>query len=380
VREDLATATESPGDLIVLLAGDLVLDAEDPDHWLAGIAPALDAADVAIGHLEVPHTRRGTELAGDVPAPPAAPEHLDALARAGFDMLSLAGNHIADQGADGIADTIERLSQLGIAHTGAAATLAGARRPARHDRGGRRIALLAYNSGGPEAAWAAADRAGCSYLKLATADGGPVTPMAEIEDLTEEAIWQLTDDIVSARSSADLVIVSLHKGVVHTPAVLVPYERSIAVAALAAGADIVFGHHAHILRGIEISAGRPVFHGLGNACVVTRALDPGQQHPARAAWARRRRELFGFEPDPRYELAPFHPEAVHGVLGIVIVHASGRLTTGVVPVHVEPPGRPVCVSDERAEAVMDYVERIGVAAGLPALAWHRQSPYLWVCK
>jgi poly-gamma-glutamate synthesis protein (capsule biosynthesis protein) len=68
------------------------------------------------------------------------------------------------------------------------------------------------------------------------------------------------------------------------------------------------------------------------------------------------------------------------VLGIVIVHASGRLTTGVVPVHVEPPGRPVCVSDERAEAVMDYVERIGVAAGLPALAWHRQSPYLWVCK
>ena len=53
----------------IVLTGDLVLDVDDADHWLSGIAPALRAADVAIGHLEVPHTLRGTELAGDVPAP-----------------------------------------------------------------------------------------------------------------------------------------------------------------------------------------------------------------------------------------------------------------------------------------------------------------------
>ena len=121
---------KSPGDLILLLAGDLVLDVEDPDHWLSGIAPAVGAADVAIGHLEVPHTRRGRELVGDVPAPGAPPEHLDALARAGFAALSLGGNHIADCGPEGIEDTIARLDALGIAHTGAGPTLESASTPA----------------------------------------------------------------------------------------------------------------------------------------------------------------------------------------------------------------------------------------------------------
>jgi len=377
--EDLAQAARSPDALTILLAGDVVLDAEDPDHWLSGIAPAVRAADVAIAHLEVPHTRRGAERAGDVPASPAAPEHLDALARAGFAAVSLGGNHIADFGPDGIEDTIARLDALGIAHAGAGATLAAARAPAALECRGRRIGLLSYNCVGPESAWATPNRAGCNYLRIATADGAPVAPLAKLTELTEEALWRLTDDIVAARGSADLVIVALHKGIVHTPAVLAPYERPLAVAALAAGADIVVGHHAHILRGIELRRGRPVFHGLGNACVVTRALDPGQHHAARAAWAMRRRELFGFEPDPRFPLAPFHPEAVHGALGIVIADAQGRLEAGVVPLHVEPPGRPVCARDACGEAVVAYLERIGAAAGLPARSWRRQSDSLWMC-
>jgi len=376
---DSAGGLREPGDLLILLAGDLVLDADDPDHWLSGIAPAVRAADIAIGHLEVPHTRRGAELAGDVPAAAARPEDLDALARCGFAALSLAGNHIADWGPEGIEDTIARLDELDIAHTGAGATLDDARRPALLDGGGRRISFLSYNCVGPEAGWAAAERAGCNYLRIATADGSPVAPAGPLTDVTEEARRRLADEVAAARESADLVIVALHKGIVHTPAVLAPYERPLAAAALAAGADVVVGHHAHILRGIEVSDGRPVFHGLGNACVVTHALSPGQDHPARAAWVERRRKLFGFEPDPRYTLAPFHPEAVHGALGIVIAHADGRLSCGVVPLWVEPPGRPVCVDDERAKAVIAYLERITAEAELPPLTWRRASSLLWAC-
>jgi poly-gamma-glutamate capsule biosynthesis protein CapA/YwtB (metallophosphatase superfamily) len=379
VMSEFAAAKEAPGDLIILLTGDLVLEAENPDHWLSGIAPAVHAADLAVGHLEVPHTRRGLELAVDVPAAAAAPEHLDALERAGFDALSLAGNHVADRGPEGIDDTIEGLTRLGIAHTGAGRTLDAARRPARVDCAGRCAALLSYNCVGPEAAWARADRAGCNYLGIATADGKPVAPAARLTDPTAEALERLRVDTADARRDADVVIVALHKGIVHTPAVLAPYERPLAMAALAAGADIVVGHHAHILRGIEIRDARPVFHGLGNGCVVTHALDATQDHPARAAWARRRQELFGFAPDPRYPLAPFHPEAVHGMLGIVIVRESGHLEAGAVPVHVEPPGRPVCVTDERADAVIAYLEQIGAAAGLPVPSWHRRSPSLWLC-
>ena len=123
-----------------MLTGDLVLDVDNADYWLSGIAAAVREADVAIGHLEVPHTRHGTEMAADVPAPGAPPENLDALQRAGFTVVTLAGNHIADRGAVGIADTIARLDQLGIAHTGAGADLARARAPALIEVRGRRIA------------------------------------------------------------------------------------------------------------------------------------------------------------------------------------------------------------------------------------------------
>jgi poly-gamma-glutamate synthesis protein (capsule biosynthesis protein) len=373
------SAPQSPGDVTLLLTGDLVLDVADADHWLSGIAPAIQLADVAIGHLEVPHTARGDELAGDVPAPGAPPENLDALYRAGFDAVTLGGNHIADCGAVGIADTIAGLERLGIAHTGAGRNLEVARAPALLAARGRRIALLSYNCVGPEAAWATPDRAGCNYLRILAADGGPVKPTAALERVDPRALEQLAADITAARRDAELVIVALHKGIVHTPARLAPYERALSEAAIDAGADVVVGHHAHILRGIELYRGRPIFHGIGNGCVVTHALSPAQDHPARAEWARRRRELFGFEPDPRYTLAPFHPEAVHAVLGWLVWRADGSLETAVRPVHVEPPGRPVCVDGVRGREVIDYLDRIGAAANLPPRHWTPMGA-TWVCQ
>lgn len=369
---------QSQAPITLLFTGDLVLDVPDAEHWLSGIAPAIARADLAIGHLEVPHTRRGLELKGDVPAPGAPPENLDAVAHAGFAAVTLAGNHIADCGADGIADTVERLRALGVGCTGAGATLDEARRPVVLTARGRCVALLSYNCVGPEVAWASSTRAGCNYLRMRTADGSPVTPPAPIESVHPEALQRLTEDIAAVRGEAGLVVVALHKGIVHTPARLAPYERPLARAAVEAGADVVIGHHAHILRGIEFVHGRPVFHGLGNGCVVTRALSPDQDHPARAEWARRRRELFGFEPDPAYTLAPFHPEAVNALLGVVRWHADGRLETGGIPAFVEPPGRPVLVEGERASSVLGYVERITRDAGLPPLSW-RAADGLWLC-
>ena len=356
------------GAFTILLAGDLVLDEPDASYWLGGIAPALRQADLAIGHLEVPHSNRGAELAGDVPAPGAPPENLAALAEAGFGLVSLAGNHIADCGADGIADTIAGLTAQGIAHAGAGLTLAEARRPAIADCGTLRVALLSYNCVGPEAAWAAPDRAGCAYLPLTTADGSPVAPAAPLQDVLPEAAEILAEDIAAVRAQADLVLVALHKGIVHTPARLAPYERAISRLAIEAGADAVIGHHAHIVRGIEFHRGKPIFHGLGNGCVVTRALSPDQDHPARREWAERRKKLFGFEPDPAYFLAPFHPEAVNAFLGRIEVSAGAdgiALAAGIVPVDVHPPGRPQLADPPRDMEIRAYVEEITRAAGLP---------------
>lgn len=365
-------------DFDLILSGDLVLDEPEPDYWLSGIAPALRAADLAIGHLEVPHSCRGAELKGDVPAPGAPPAHVPAIARAGFAAVSLAGNHISDLGADGIADTVQALDAAGIAHSGAGATLAAARTPAIIERAGRLIALLSYNCVGPESGWASETQAGCAYVRVETADGAPIAPAARLERLDVGSVREMSADIARLRPQADLIVVALHKGIVHTPATLAPYEIPLAHAAIDAGADVVSGHHAHIARGIEIYRGRPIFHGLGNGCVVTRALSPDQSHPARAAWARRRRELFGFEPDPAYTLAPFHPQAVHSLLGRVQLTANGGLRWGFVPVHVEPPGRPVLASAERARLVEAYIRDITVAAGLAPLSIESGEGGVWL--
>jgi poly-gamma-glutamate synthesis protein (capsule biosynthesis protein) len=352
----------------VILTGDIILDVPGPAHWLSGIAPALRAAALAIGHLEVPHTLRGEELHGDVPAPGADPSHLAALPEAGFGLLTLAGNHMADRGAEGIADTCAGLDALKLAHCGAGADLAGARRAAVAQAGGLRLAVLSYNLVGPENGWASTVRPGVAYLPVATADGSPVRPNAPLQALAPEAAALLQEDIAAARGRADRVIVALHKGIVHTPARLAPYERAAAAAAVQAGADLVVSHHAHLLRGLEFIDGVPVFHGLGNGCVVTTALSPAQDHPARAAWVERRKALFGFEPDPAYVYAPFHPDAVNAVLAVAewpTPAASPRV--GIIPVHVEAPGRPVLAEGARAQAIVDYFLLITRQAGLPPL-------------
>jgi poly-gamma-glutamate synthesis protein (capsule biosynthesis protein) len=349
------------------VAGDLVLDEPDAGHWLSGIAPAVRKADIAIAHLEVPHTNRGHELKGDVPAPGAPPENLAAIAEAGFSLLSLAGNHIADCGAEGIADTRAGLDAVDIAYTGAGASLKEAATPAIIEQSGQRLALLSYNCVGPEMSWANDTKAGCNYLRVETKDGSPIAPAAPLDHLSPEALKTLAIDIATVRTKADIVLVALHKGIVHTPARLAPYERPVAHAAIDAGADIVVGHHAHIVRGIEFYRGKPIFHGLGNGCVVTRALSPAQDHPARREWAERRKKMFGFEPDPAYTLAPFHPEAVNGFLGRLTLHGDGRIETGIIPVHVEPPGRPVLATGVRADEIAAYVQSITLAAGLPAI-------------
>jgi len=349
----------NPADILV--TGDLVLDVPDAAHWLSGIAPALTGPALVIGHLEVPHCRGGEEAGFDIPAPGADPDNLAALVDAGFDMLSLAGNHMADCGAQGIAETVAELGRLGIAQTGAGETLAVARKPAI----AQGVALLSYKCVGPQEGWASADKAGYAYLRIDTVDGSPITPIAPLAQVSAEAVEMLRADIATIRS--DVIIVALHKGIVHTPAKLAPYERAIAHAAIDAGADAVISHHAHIVRGIEFYRGQPIFHGLGNGCVVTTALSPDQDHPGRADWARRRKALFGFEPDPAYTLAPFHPEAVNAMIGRLVRRADGTLGAGIIPVHVEAPGRPILASGARAREIADYIERITVDAGLPPI-------------
>jgi poly-gamma-glutamate synthesis protein (capsule biosynthesis protein) len=358
--------------LRIMLVGDLVLDEPQADRFFDLARPTLAHADLRIGHVEAPHTRRGKESHGDVPAPASDPDNLKALKTAGFQLASLAGNHIHDRGPEGIADTIATLKENGVAATGAGANLAEARKPAIVVVKGRRVALLSYNCVGPKEGWATSTRAGCAYVRIIShyemENANPGGPPEAYTFATPDTLEAMQADIEAARSAADIVIVCLHKGIVHTPAKLAMYERPVARAAIDAGADIVVGHHPHILRGVEIWRGKPIYHGLGNFVTVTKALSvEGNDSPARKAWAIKRREVFGFEPLPDYPLYPFHPEARNAMIAVCDVAQDGGITPGLIPCWMQPTGQPQPLGDsEQGRAVVDYIADITRRAGLKA--------------
>lgn len=357
-------------ELSLLMVGDLVLDEPDPDRFFDGARDVLRGADLVVGHVETPYTLRGKEQSGDVPAEAADPAKLASLARAGFHAASLAGNHVYDQGEEGVADTIAGLVAHGIAPFGAGVDLAGARLPAILERGGLRVGFLGYNCVGPRLSWAGADKGGCAYVQVISHyepeganPGGPPQAFTFPVPATLDAMQA---DIVALRRRVDVVVVALHKGLVHTPAQLAMYERPVARGAIEAGADIVVGHHPHIARGIEFYKGRPIFHGLGNFVTVTRALNvEGNDHPARLAWAERRRKLFGFTPDPGMPCYPFHPESRNTMIADCRIGPDGRVSAGFLPCWIGDDGAPqVLGNDAQGQAVAAYLADIGRAAGM----------------
>jgi len=357
--------------LQLMLVGDLILDEPEPDSFFERARGTLQKADVLVGHVEVPHTRRGSENTFDIPAPSSNPDNLAALKHAGFHVATLAGNHIFDAGEAGIEDTIANLRQLDITTTGAGMHLAEARNPAVVEHQGTVVGTLSYNCVGPKESWADEKKAGCAYVNVIThyeldhaTPGGPPRIYTFAEPDSTDAMLA---DIEKLRPDVDVLVVALHKGIGHTPAVLAMYERPLAKAVINAGADIVVGHHAHILRGIETYKGRPIYHGLGNFVTVTRALNiEANPSPKRLEWARRRRELFGFEPDPDYPTFPFHPEARNAMIAVCEVNNKRIQKAGFIPCRVNSKGQPeVCSNNERGRAVVSYIEQITRKASLP---------------
>lgn len=356
-------------DLRMLLTGDLILDEPDADSFFEPSRGLLRRADLVIGHVEVPHTTRGVETSTDVPAPPADPAHLAALPRAGVAVATLAGNHLHDCGPAGIADTVATLRSLGLATTGAGMNLAEARTPALVERQGRRIGVLSYNAVGPREGWATSRKPGCAYVKVLThyeldhaSPGGPPTIYTFC---APESLEAMAADIEALRPQVELLVVGLHKGVGHVRARVEHYERALGRAAIDAGADVVVGHHAHIIRGVELHRGRPIYHGLGNFVTVTRALSVhDNDSPERLAWAKRRQQLFGFVPDPAMPTYPFHPDSRHTLLASVRVHADGTLDAGLVPCWIDGAARPVPLGPDDAGPTLDYLRRITAEAGL----------------
>ncbi len=355
----------------LVFVGDLILDAPDPASYFEHCREAI-AGDVAVAQVEWPHTTRGQVCALEVPAPGAPPENLAALPGLGFGVATVASNHTFDQGPFGVLDTVSELRRLGLATAGAGMTLPEARRPAVVESQGLRVGVLAYNAVGPRESWATGVKAGTAFVRISqhyeVEGASPGSPPTEFTSPEYETLEAMQADVRELHDSVDIVAVAFHKGVAFARAQLAQYERPLARAAIDAGADIVVGHHAHILKGVEVYRGRPIYHGLNHFVVAySEQSSPGSAGAAARRPVPGRSPIFKQigEPDRSVLNFPYRREARHTMVARVTVDREGVVSAGFVPCWIDEQARPVAHGDdEQGRETVAYVAAITAEAGL----------------
>lgn len=221
-----------------------------PETFWTDVGPLLWSCDAVIANLECAVTRHREAWAASPKAYHfrADPKAVAVLKAGNIRAVSLANNHVLDFGFVGLRDTLKALDDAGIAHAGAGEDAAAARRPALFAVGSLGIALLACVD--HEEPFAAdATRPGTAYV-----DAKGVDESAFPDDPQIAALRQ---------AGADLVVLSTHFGpnMVQRPSsAIARYRRTAA----RRGVDIVFGHSAHLVQGVERCGASLILHDTGD--------------------------------------------------------------------------------------------------------------------
>jgi Bacterial capsule synthesis protein PGA_cap len=234
-------------ELTIAFCGDIMLGAEVAERignatiaeWVKDVSEAWSGVDLLIGNLECPCVIEAKPVESETPElvfhAPAS--RLVELAAAGFSAVTIANNHILNCGPLGLMETIQGLDRAGIHHAGAGMKLDEALQPAFISVRGITVGLVAFCYGPP---------AGRSSPGVAPHD-----------------FKTMRQALKTARAGADLVIAGLHGGLEYSD---VPAsETRVRFRFLAEnGADVVIGHHPHVLQGLEWVGKVPVAYSLGN--------------------------------------------------------------------------------------------------------------------
>jgi poly-gamma-glutamate capsule biosynthesis protein CapA/YwtB (metallophosphatase superfamily)/outer membrane protein assembly factor BamB len=309
IREGLVLDVEplvslvAVGDVMLGRGVGHIIETNSPSYPFVRTADLIREADVAFANLESPITSGGiSQGAMSLGADPSAAE---GLAEAGFDVVSLANNHILDYGGAGLLDTVDTLEKMGILYAGLKQGSEEGLSPVVLDVRGLRLAFLAYNDVG-------------GYYEAAEGElGGParLDPASAYEDVRRAA------------GEADLVVVSLHWGAEYLPA---PddSQREIARGLLEVGADLVIGHHPHVMGAVGSYDDGLVAYSLGN---------------------------FVFD-------QPFSRETAQGLILCALLDGTGLKQVRLLPVYIEA-GQPVVLPSPEARLILSDLLELSEGEG-----------------
>ena len=244
VKHDRVPDPKDPT-VTLTFAGDVTLS----DHFADAIGKDYERtfanmdeyrkADLGMVNLENPLTRATIPLPDKEFSFKADPDAVKVLTSGGISLVNLANNHAMDYQEPGLVETLDTLKQAGIAHVGAGRNVKEARRPEIIDVKGQRVAYFGYYGADFESA--TETRAGTNYADE----------------------QRIAEDLKAVRNQVDWVIVNYHWGeeLATHPA---DWQMNLARFTVDQGADVVVGHHPHVLQGAEIYKGRPIAYSMGN--------------------------------------------------------------------------------------------------------------------
>jgi poly-gamma-glutamate synthesis protein (capsule biosynthesis protein) len=200
----------------------------------------LKNSDILMGNLEGDVSDVGNNV-GSAYSFRMDPIVLPVLKEAGFDIVSFANNHVGDWNMAAFKDTLSRLNDIGILKSGAGLNKEDATNPTIIEKNGIKFGFLSFSDKGPNWLEAKIDTPG---ILLANDPN-------------------LGDIIKNAKVKCDVLIVSFHWGeeyqLVHNKR-----QETLAHTAIDNGADVIIGHHPHVMEDTEIYKGKPIVYSLGN--------------------------------------------------------------------------------------------------------------------
>lgn len=352
-------------DILLVVAGDIQPNREEPETLLELVAPTIREGDIRFCQLECTISDKGT-LRTDVrnPAHRVPPKNIAAITSTGFNVVSYAGNNNLDYGLEAFLDTIERLQKEKIAVVGAGRTLAEARAPIVVEKKGTRVAFVSFCSILRDGFEATNTRPGIAPLKVSTfyeplenIYEQPGTPARTFTIPDPDDLEAVLAAIASAREQADVVVACFHWGV-HFLHDLAMYQPVVAYAAIDAGADLVLGTHPHCLQAIDVYKGKPIFYSLGNF-----AFEQPEAIAQKSVG-----EYLSFYGIPLEKDLPQHPHPSHCRKTILLkcqIRNQKLAQVSLLPVYFNDNAQPEILApgSERYEDVMGLIERLSLAVG-----------------
>jgi poly-gamma-glutamate capsule biosynthesis protein CapA/YwtB (metallophosphatase superfamily) len=351
--------------VLIGFVGDVFVHRDHPREAFREVSDVLKAPQIMFANLEGAYT--------DHPRPPlgtnmvvSAPAHnLDALAEVGFNVVSMASNHILDAGYEAMLDTRARLRAQGVKTCGAGDCLSVAREPAIVEANGVRVAFLAYASTFPVGYEARTNAPGLApvraynfwrELSLGVYRPGAMPLVTTVPDPSDMA--SLAEDIRNARERAELVVASFHWGDHRRPFHLTDHEKRTAKYCIDEGVDMVVGHHHHALRGMEWYQGKPIMYGLGHF-VFDGRFELSEE------WKKIIKEKdpedLGYEVAPRegWPLLPLHEDTRMTLMAWVTASRKGITDMGFLPCRLTPDGlvHPLRLNSEESNEVVAYLDK-----------------------